>query len=809
MVETDKPLQRKQSVKDLISNPNAPPLTARWFHAVDAPTVDPVSIRRQKTLSRTDSMKSTTTASTTTTTTTSTTTSSSTSSTSKNKVQPKNWIPFSKRDSKAIEEAYQDELDTTVPVNEDYLFEVDINKRAIDPIYWEGPTFEIRRATWFTQGDGSKWVPVEENLAEQIEIGYQERKPYTILESSENENNNNKNTTESAKEESKLKTELEKQPVEKQWNLLGSYLGQYVVYTGKSSAWLLYDTAGSKIAQSIITKLTNNQNLGGQRLIRGYDEVEKQGKEKAASTTTNNNEKVTSTSDNDIDKNEMVERTIKEEKEGNEQKKETINKKLAEQQAEDFNNTNNPNGDDCEGERRQINHVIFAVHGIGQKMTERFGLTFVHDINVLRKTMKQCYLEALPSSFRKKHNNSNGIQVLPILWRKDISFGMANDSENNSSETDIGMRCTTDDGCPTLEEITLDGAPMYRTLVSDVFLDIPLYMTQKYREQMTIVITNEINRVYNLFIERHPEFLKNNGKVSILGHSLGSLLAFDILSTQPMTSLETSLAKSKDKLPLPTEKKIPSLSFKVDNFFAVGSPLGLFLLLRGFKISSRKALAQGSITDWNETSANMLNDHHHQHHHHQHSIPYYYPAVENLYNIFHRSDPVAYRLEPLISRYYGIKEKPVSIPYIKGGLKGVLDAGFNVGTDIANRANAMFDSFRSSWTNSIIMRGFGLTKVEQNSNNNNNNNNGENNGDSDGSEINMETMKKMDPKSSGAKKLALLNPKAKRVDFCLQEGILENAYVSALSVHMNYWADLDVAAMLIREVYKNTSDAPN
>lgn len=58
-------------------------------------------------------------------------------------------------------------------MNEDYLFEVDIEKRTIGPIYWEGPIFEIRRATWFIQGDGSKWVPCEENLSEQLEIGYQ------------------------------------------------------------------------------------------------------------------------------------------------------------------------------------------------------------------------------------------------------------------------------------------------------------------------------------------------------------------------------------------------------------------------------------------------------------------------------------------------------------------------------------------------------------------------------------------------------------------------------------------------------------
>lgn len=56
-------------------------------------------------------------------------------------------------------------------VNEDYLFEVNIEKREICPIYWEGPTFQVRRATWFLQAD--TWIPCEENMANQIEKGYQ------------------------------------------------------------------------------------------------------------------------------------------------------------------------------------------------------------------------------------------------------------------------------------------------------------------------------------------------------------------------------------------------------------------------------------------------------------------------------------------------------------------------------------------------------------------------------------------------------------------------------------------------------------
>src|SRR4051812_35011458 len=60
-----------------------------------------------------------------------------------------------------------------------------------------------------------------------------------------------------------------------------------------------------------------------------------------------------------------------------------------------------------------------------------------------------------------------------------------------------------------------------------------LYMTPKYRKLMLRTVTEEVNRVYNLFIERNPKFKEKGGKVSIYGHSLGSLIAFDVLCHQP------------------------------------------------------------------------------------------------------------------------------------------------------------------------------------------------------------------------------------------------------------------------------------
>jgi hypothetical protein len=43
-------------------------------------------------------------------------------------------------------------------------------------------------------------------------------------------------------------------------------------------------------------------------------------------------------------------------------------------------------------------------------------------------------------------------------------------------------------------------------------------------------VGSEINRMYNLFISRHPDF---RGHVSLAGHSLGSVILFDLLMHQP------------------------------------------------------------------------------------------------------------------------------------------------------------------------------------------------------------------------------------------------------------------------------------
>lgn len=41
-------------------------------------------------------------------------------------------------------------------------------------------------------------------------------------------------------------------------------------------------------------------------------------------------------------------------------------------------------------------------------------------------------------------------------------------------------------------------------------------------------VKNELNKLYNLFLSRHPSF-RERGNVSVIAHSLGSVIVYDIL----------------------------------------------------------------------------------------------------------------------------------------------------------------------------------------------------------------------------------------------------------------------------------------
>ena len=120
----------------------------------------------------------------------------------------------------------------------------------------------------------------------------------------------------------------------------------------------------------------------------------------------------------------------------------------------------------------------------------------------------------------------------------------------------------------------------------------------EHRQVMVKSLIHEINKTYHLFTQRHPSFLKNGGKVSILGHSLGSVLMFDVLCHQSLLHVANHATRSSEHVPVGAEKEkqkstqstdaegvlYDALTFDVENFFAVGSPLGFFLTVTGVRL---------------------------------------------------------------------------------------------------------------------------------------------------------------------------------------------------------------------------------
>jgi len=96
-------------------------------------------------------------------------------------------------------------------------------------------------------------------------------------------------------------------------------------------------------------------------------------------------------------------------------------------------------------------------------------------------------------------------------------------------------------------------------------------MVPRFYQQMITILSDEINRLYKLFMKHHPDF---KGKVSLFGHSLGSQLCFDILCHQIPECLKSEkekvdIIKYKRSTPYGSEVSYnyKQLDFPVHTFF--------------------------------------------------------------------------------------------------------------------------------------------------------------------------------------------------------------------------------------------------
>ncbi|PIA12589.1 hypothetical protein COEREDRAFT_51821, partial [Coemansia reversa NRRL 1564] len=77
-----------------------------------------------------------------------------------------------------------------------------------------------------------------------------------------------------------------------------------------------------------------------------------------------------------------------------------------------------------------------------------------------------------------------------------------------------------------MDKVTLPSIPWIRTMDNEVIGDILYYFSTFHGHEILYMIINKLNAAYSGFLEKHPEF---NGPVSLVAHSLGGLICYEIL----------------------------------------------------------------------------------------------------------------------------------------------------------------------------------------------------------------------------------------------------------------------------------------
>ncbi|XP_057591008.1 SEC23-interacting protein isoform X3 [Hippopotamus amphibius kiboko] len=189
------------------------------------------------------------------------------------------------------------------------------------------------------------------------------------------------------------------------------------------------------------------------------------------------------------------------------------------------------------GEMPQVDHLMFMVHGIGPVCDLRFRsiIECVDDFRVVS-------LKLLQTHFKKSLDDRkvSRVEFLPVHWHGSLG-GDATGVDRN------------------IKKITLPSIGRFRHFTNETLLDILFYNSPTYCQTIVEKVGLEINRLYALFMSRNPDF---KGGVSVAGHSLGSLILFDILTNQKDLNLSKSpgrfaVANGVVKQPHFQEKQIP------------------------------------------------------------------------------------------------------------------------------------------------------------------------------------------------------------------------------------------------------------
>uniref|UniRef100_A0A665TP22 SEC23 interacting protein n=1 Tax=Echeneis naucrates TaxID=173247 RepID=A0A665TP22_ECHNA len=160
-----------------------------------------------------------------------------------------------------------------------------------------------------------------------------------------------------------------------------------------------------------------------------------------------------------------------------------------------------------DGELPKVDHLVFMVHGIGPVCDLRFR-SMVECVDDFRNVS----LKLLHSHFKKSMDEHaiSRVEFLPVQWYKAL----------HGDATGVDRR---------IKKITLPSTGRLRHFTNETLLDVLFYNSPTYCQTIMDTVALEINRLCALFMKRNPDY---RGGMSVAGHSLGSLILFDLLSNQ-------------------------------------------------------------------------------------------------------------------------------------------------------------------------------------------------------------------------------------------------------------------------------------
>lgn len=491
-------------------------------------------------------------------------------------------------------------------------------------------------------------------------------------------------------------------------------MNSVVTYQDETTAWIMTDDFLSGMRGTVYERFGGGAHYAGLKVVRGYTDATKKevkddkeavevppAADSEAKAATDKQDEMEAPTSPSLSRRITLERHMSSLVEsGAFENKEVQEEEIRKRDEKEIENDYNEAEDEEQG--REIEHLILVTHGIGQQLGLRFeSVNFVHDVNTLRKTLKGVYggspdLQALNAEVDKLSKNCR-IQVLPICWRHLLDFPKQA-LKQNRKDHDLGEVDEEDVVYPSIDDITVNN--VFRSLITDLALDILLYQSPAYKGHITRIVLEECNRIYRLFKQRNPTF---NGKVSLMGHSLGSAIMFDILCHQKVDDVNSKRWSSSKAKPKPSPLQ---LDFPVEDFYALGSPVGLFQMLKGRTIAARqtpniKPAQTPFVTLDDDPFGSPLSNYIDK--------TTSSPKCHRLYNIFHPTDPISYRLEPLISSAMS-SLKPQPLPYTKKGIFGAPGQGFtNIGTRVGQSVTGLWSSLSSGIASSLLNRSLGIS----------------------------------------------------------------------------------------------------